>query len=41
VLDAAEALFLGSRNQHAIANKTSRGIAVAGVEAEDVSHLSD
>ena len=38
MLDAAEALLFGRRNELAVADERSRGIAVEGVEAED-DHL--
>src|SRR5690242_1951809 len=35
MLDAAEALFLGGGDQHAVAQQRSRGIGVERIEAED------
>ena len=36
MLDAAEALFLGGRNEDSVADERRRGVAVEGVEAEDM-----
>jgi len=38
VLDAAEAFFLDSCYEHPVFDKAGGGIAVVGVETEDVSH---
>ena len=41
VLYAAEAFFLGSCYEHPVFDKAGGGIAVVGIETEEVSHFSD